>query len=81
MTTKIEFYSVLRDLAGAAELELSLPEGTTVEALLDKLYTLHPRLAEWDNRVLLAADLDYVERTHVIQAGEVISVMPPVQGG
>ena len=81
MTTKVEFYSVLRDLTGAAELEISLPEGATVEDLLRELYALHPRLAEWDKQLLLAADLDYVERPHVIQPGEIISVMPPVQGG
>ncbi len=81
MTTKVEFYSVLRDLTGAAEVELPLPEGATVAELLNTLYTRHPKLAEWDNRLLLAANLDYVERTHAIQPGEIISVMPPVQGG
>ncbi len=81
MTTKVEFYSLLRDIAGAAELELSLPDGATVETLLGELYALHPRLAEWDDRLLLAADLDYVDRAHAIQSGEVISIMPPVQGG
>ena len=81
MTAKVEFYSLLRDLAGAAELEIPLPDGATVDALLRELYARHPRLAEWDRRLLLAADLDYVERTHVIRPGEVISIMPPVQGG
>lgn len=81
MTVKVEFYSLLRDLAGAAELEVDLPDGATVDALLRDLYERHPALAEWDNRLLLAADLDYVERTHAIQPGEVISIMPPVQGG
>jgi molybdopterin converting factor small subunit len=81
VTTKVELYSILRDLAGAAELELPLPEGATVEKLLAALFERHPALAEWNTRLLLAADLDYVERTHVIQPGEIISVMPPVQGG
>jgi molybdopterin converting factor small subunit len=81
MTTKVELYSVLRDITGAAELEVPLPDGATVDTLLRELFALHPALADWDNRLLLAADLDYVERTHAIQPGEVISVMPPVQGG
>jgi molybdopterin synthase catalytic subunit len=81
MTTKVEFYSVLRDLTGVVELELELPPGATVGNLLDELEARYPGLADWDNRLLLAADLDYVERTHEIRAGEIISVMPPVQGG
>jgi molybdopterin synthase catalytic subunit len=81
VTTKVEFYSLLRDVTGTAELELSLPEGATVDALLAELHARHPGLAEWDGRLLLAANLDYVERTHVIRPGEIISIMPPVQGG
>lgn len=81
MTTKVEFYSVLRDLAGASELEISLPEAATIETLLEEIYRRHPVLAEWDSKLLFAANLDYIDRRHVIQPGEVISVMPPVQGG
>jgi molybdopterin synthase catalytic subunit len=81
VTTKVEFYSVLRDVTGAAELEISLPDGATVADLLAQLYANHPALAEWDGRILLAANLDYVERTHTLCPGEIISIMPPVQGG
>ncbi len=81
MTTRVEFYSVLRDIAGQGEIELSLPDGATVAELLAALYAKFPTLATWDSRLLLAADLDYVERTHALQPGEVVSVMPPVQGG
>ena len=81
MTIKVELYSVLRDLAGTPELELTLPDGATVESLLAALYARHPALGAWDQHLLLAADLDYVERSHVLQPGEVLSVMPPVQGG
>jgi molybdopterin converting factor small subunit len=81
MIAKIELYSVLRDLSGISEIELPLADGATVQDALDALYQKFPSLAEWDTRLLLAADLDYVERPHVIQPGEIISVMPPVQGG
>jgi molybdopterin converting factor small subunit len=81
MTTKVELYSVLRDLAGQGELEIALSEGATVADLLAALFAKFPALAAWDSRLLLAADLDYVERTHVLRPGEVVSVMPPVQGG
>jgi molybdopterin converting factor small subunit len=81
MTTKVELYSALRDIAGQGELEIALPEGATVAELLEALYARFPALAAWDSRLLLAADLDYVERTHVLRPGEIVSVMPPVQGG
>ncbi len=81
MTTKVEFYSVLRDITGAHEIEVNLPDGSTIAVLLGGIFTQYPKLAEWDEKILLAANLDYVDRTHPIQPGEVISIMPPVQGG
>ncbi len=81
MNIKVEFYSVLRDITGSHEIEVALPEGSIVEVLLGGLYAQFPKLAEWDAKVLIAANLDYVDRHHRIQPGEVISIMPPVQGG
>lgn len=81
MKIKVEFYSVLRDLAGAHEIEVEVADGTTMRDLLAQLHETVPGLREWDSKLLLAAGLDYVERTHVIREGEVISIMPPVQGG
>ena len=46
MTTKVEFYSQLRDLVGASELEITLPDGSTVETLLGELSARAQRLHE-----------------------------------
>ena len=81
MTIKVEFYSQLRDIVGTGELAVTLPDDATIETLLGELFARHPELATWNTRLLLAADLDYVDRTHAIKPGEVISIMPPVQGG
>ncbi len=81
MTTKVEFYSVLREITDAHEIEVNLPDGSPIAVLLGGLYSQFPKLADWDTKLLLAANLDYVDRTHPIQPGEVISIMPPVQGG
>jgi Molybdopterin converting factor, small subunit len=81
MTVRVEFYSILRDLAGCEEREFDIEPGATIADLLAKIFRDLPQLEEWDSRLLLAAGLDYVERTHVIQPGEIVSIMPPVQGG
>ncbi len=81
MNIKVEFYSLLRDITGCHELEVSLPPGSKIEVLLGGLYVQFPKLAEWDAKILIAANLDYVDRHHAVQPGEVISIMPPVQGG
>jgi MoaD family protein len=81
MKIQIQFFSRLRDLAGRSEMEIDLPEGTTVGQLLGTLYAETPSMREWDNSLLVASGVEFVNRDYVIRAGDQISIMPPVQGG
>jgi molybdopterin converting factor small subunit len=78
---RVQFFSRLRDLVGASEIELDLPERTTAADLLEIVYARTPALREWDKSILIASGLEFVERTYVVKPGDEISLMPPVQGG
>ena len=77
----VQFFSRLRDLVGAADMDLELPERSTAADLLEIVYTKTPTLREWDNSILVASGLDFVGRDYVVKSGDEISIMPPVQGG
>ena len=77
----VQFFSRLRDLAGESELELEVPERTSVAELLDILYSRAPALRDWDKSILVAAGVEFVGRDYVLQSDDRISIMPPVQGG
>ena len=79
MLIQIQYFAQLRSLGGPDLVELD--EGTTVEGLLEKLYRQNPPLELWDKHLLVAAGNEWVQRDHVIQMGDLISLMPPVQGG
>ena len=79
MKVQIQYFAQLRDLAGPESVELA--EGTTVELLLKKLFELKPDLAAWDKHLLIAAGTEWVQRDYVINSGDTLSLMPPVQGG
>ena len=80
--TKVLFFSLLRDVVGEDEIELEVAEsGVAVSAFLDQLYEKWPGLREWDSKILVAVDLDYVERDALVKPGQEVAVMPPVQGG
>ena len=81
MKLQVLFFSVLCPLVGGDCVEVELVEGATVGDLLDVLYDRFPGLRPWDGRVRVAANLDYVDRDHVLSADEEVAVMPPVQGG
>ena len=78
---RIQFFSQLKEIVGASELTLDLPNGTSVADLLTRLYRNFPELQKWDRGLLVGAGLDFVARDHVIQPNDEIAIMPPVQGG
>ena len=82
MTLRILFFSILRDIVGAEEISFEAPaEVANVAGMLEALYAKWPDLREWDDRIRVAVDLEYVERGHPVAEGQEIAVMPPVQGG
>jgi len=78
---KVQFFSQLKEIVGASEITLELPDATSVAELLARLYRDFPELAKWDRNLLVGAGLDFVARDYLIQPNDQIAIMPPVQGG
>ena len=81
MKVHVQFFSRLRDIAEVSEMELDVPDTTRVAELLDLLYSRTPALRDWGKSILVAAGVEFVSRDYVLQPGDQISIMPPVQGG
>jgi len=81
MKVRVLFFSVLRDITGAPEVEWTCPPAATVAVLLEEIYTRWPKLRAWDTSLLLAIDCNYVKRDAALHAGCEVALMPPVQGG
>ncbi len=81
MKVRIRFYAQLRDLAGASELNVDLPDKATVSDLLAEIYGQISALRSWDKTILVGAGVEFVDRNYELKADDEISIMPPVQGG
>ena len=82
MKVKILFFSLLSEIVGKDEIDFSLKsEPCTVESILDQIYIEWPLLKDWDACMLISVDLDYVGRDVKVVDGQVIALMPPLQGG
>lgn len=81
MKVHVQFFSRLRDLSGASEMEWDVADSTTAAALLEMLYSRTPALRDWDKSILVAAGVEFVGRDYVLRPDDRISIMPPVQGG
>jgi molybdopterin converting factor small subunit len=81
MNVRVQFYAQLRDLAGASELNVDLPDRATAGDLLAKIYEKVPILRSRDKSILIGAGVEFVDRNYELKPGDEISIMPPVQGG
>jgi molybdopterin converting factor small subunit len=81
MKVRAEFYSRLKEVVGAPVLEISLPEKVTVNDLFEQLLVSHPQLRDFEKSMLFGVGVEFVDRNHALNDGDVIAIMPPVQGG
>ena len=81
MKIHVQFYAQLRDLVGMRELDLDVTEGATVRDVLEEIYAQQPALRSHDKSILIGAGVEFVDRNYQLKPGDVISIMPPVQGG
>ena len=78
---RAELYSRLREIVDASVIELSLPENATVNDLFEQLKKRYPELGDFDKSVLFGIGVEFVDRNCRLSHGDVIAIMPPVQGG
>jgi len=76
---RIQYFSLLRDLKGPNSVEI--PEGSSVADLLKTLFEQVSGLEAWNKRLLIAAGTEWVPQDYIVRPDDVISLMPPVQGG
>ncbi len=81
MNIKVSFYSYFKDLTGCASAVETLPSGSTLNALVERVTERFPKLAGTRKSILLAVGVEYQGRDYVLKEGDEVSVFPPVQGG
>jgi molybdopterin converting factor small subunit len=81
MRVRAEFYSRLREIAGARNLQIELPEGASVRDLVRKLMIDYPALRDFETSMLFGLGVEFAQVDHVLHDGDTVAIMPPVQGG
>lgn len=81
MTVRVLLFARARDLAGADELPLALPETATVTDVRRALAEARPALRELLGRCAVAVDGEFACDTTAVTATSTVAVLPPVSGG
>ena len=76
-TITIKFFASLREQIGQGEAEASETDTKTVIEAWNKATN---NMAMPEN-TLMAVNMDYVEASHLVKAGDEVAFFPPVTGG
>jgi MoaE-MoaD fusion protein len=80
MQVRVLFFGMLKDVAGKASEDLSLPDGGTVRDLLSH-YAQDSRLKSLLGSVAVALNQEYAVPGAALRDGDEIGLLPPVSGG
>jgi molybdopterin synthase catalytic subunit len=81
LAVRIRLFAIQRELAGAREVRVELPDGSDVEAAWDALVARFPVLEPGRRSVRFARNGDYAEPTTRLADGDEVAMIPPVSGG
>ena len=77
MTITVKFFASLRENLGRSAENLNADEALTVNDVWNKATDG----ATMPNNVLIAINMDYVDRSHEVKDGDEVAFFPPVTGG
>lgn len=81
-TLLVRYHAAARELAGAPEEPLDVPDhGLAARALLERLALRHERLAPHLSRMRLAVNGEFAPADVHLGAGDVVDLLPPFAGG
>lgn len=77
----VHLYSLFKDLAGCRSFVQDLRTDATLGELIQSIVARFPKLGPMQNSMLTAVGVEYQDRSYLLQAGDEVSLFPPVQGG
>ena len=80
MRVRSLFFASYRDLVGAEEIELDLPEGSTVSELVHQVRS-RPGAEAIPEVPVVAVNREYASTDTVLSDGDEVAFIPPVAGG
>jgi molybdopterin synthase catalytic subunit len=81
MQVTVKLFGSIREAAGAKELAVVVPEGSTVADLRLLLTRDHPSFEEMGDRLRVSVNYEIVRGDRALLEGDEVAFLPPVSGG
>jgi sulfur-carrier protein len=78
---RVRYFASIRELTGIREEDFEVPEGTTADALKNRVQSLHEGLRPQEGNILVAVNGSFVEPSRILRQGDEVALFPPVSGG
>lgn len=77
----LKLFAAYQDAIGQPDMAMTVPEGTTVGELCDRICTQHSELKQWQELTRFGVNLQFVEANTPLSDGDEVVFIPPVSGG
>ncbi|MEL6937532.1 MAG: MoaD/ThiS family protein [Cyanobacteria bacterium J06607_17] len=77
----LKLFAAYQDALGCPDVTMTLPEGTTVNQLCDRICTQYPDLKQWQDLTRFGVNLQFVDANTPLNDGDEVVFIPPVSGG
>ena len=81
VSVNVRLFALYRERLERNRLTLDVPPPATVAAALAVLAEAHPRIGLLVDNTMVAVNQEYVDRTHALEEGDEVALIPPVSGG
>lgn len=81
MLVTVRLFARLREIVGAPDVRVVVPESATVLDAWTSLAERFPQLAAYAGSVSCAVNEDYARMTAALKDGDEVAFLPPVSGG
>ena len=75
------FFGMVKDIAGASQDTLELPQGALLGHVFDHYAQRFPKLSGFKASIVLAHNQEFAQLSSVLKDGDEVAFMPPVSGG
>lgn len=81
MKVRVKCFASAREIVGAGELVVELPDGSTLNQLFEQIRRQFPKLEDLSGSLLFSVNREYAPFDRRLAAEDEVALIPPVSGG
>ena len=81
LKVKVRLFASYREKVGRSEVELDLPQGSTVGSLVGRMTDRYSDLSQRPDTLVVAVNHEYRDHMFELDDGDEVALIPPVSGG